>query len=844
MSLITKSKVTQNTLNDYEKLLVFMNKYKSKKEYTHSMIYEPYGKYDIPNNMQQKFMKLYQDAVIAKNNLHIVEKHKEYGPIIIELNFQQNDHNRYYTEKTLRNIIRCYNRILKKYLFLNSNQLITFVTENDDPISRRNKYYDTVRIMYPYICTKPSLQHLIRNDFIEIVQKNNIFKKIPMINSLDEAFNKEIIYKYNWLMYGSKKNTYCQCFKLTHIYHTIDKKIFDTLLLDEVSDKRFIKYLIDITSIRRFNFNDLTPFNHNINPIDLDRKINSLKDNPSYNNSCDEPKIDVDTPNLKNEHKNIYDEIYKTNNASDTIIAKLFKSYYSDKFIYDYDLELWYYFNEFGIYQKEGKKVPTAKKIMIDDFLTKIDLDHSKRITIDPEKFRELSALEKDSLISQIENINKTNTKLNNKIQSTMGQNNIIEQLALLCKVDNLYEKIDQITPEIIAFNNGVFDLKNNIFRNGKPEEFISTTTGYDYAPSDPIYVKKLHKIIRKIFSMEDEKEFTLQLLATGLVGLNLHEIFVCWLGPRGRNGKGLMERITQLTLGQEYCRTINPFYLDAKRTQNPGSADSFIFALRNCRLLFIDEISDSMQFDKGRIKSWSGNDLIPVRDLFQKNGGIFIKPKFMMIFLTNDIINIKEPDEAIKARLNAVSFKYRFLENPDPNNKHEKKVDNTLKTKFDDDIKWKQAFFQILVDQYQKYCNNDKKLIIPEKFKQMSNKIIESNDPIGKFIEESCVITKNKNDRIYRPQLFKIFKKHCPDNNINAKLFKDVLEKKDVKIHKIRGLEYFVGLDYVNNEKLTKILKPEFADIIIKHRSDKDFNKIFDKFYDEMSQKELNGDE
>lgn len=43
-------------LNELEKLYIFMKKYKDREIYTHKMIYEPYGSYNIPNNKYSKFI--------------------------------------------------------------------------------------------------------------------------------------------------------------------------------------------------------------------------------------------------------------------------------------------------------------------------------------------------------------------------------------------------------------------------------------------------------------------------------------------------------------------------------------------------------------------------------------------------------------------------------------------------------------------------------------------------------------------------------------------------------------------------------------------------------------------
>lgn len=692
-------------------------------------------------------------------------------------------------------------------------------------MQRRDKYYDCIKIIYPYICTKPALQILMRHEFMKLLKNSNILTEIPYINEFEEIVNTLAIYRSDWLMYGSRRIDKMELHKLTHIYHVANKKIFDALIPGDENNEKIIKYTINVCSIRKFEAKDVTYLNANIHPADID---------DAFHNIIPE-NINIDDQLLKNNNpfQIILEEIYKKEEITDASIAKLFLTCYPNKFFYDSDLECWYYFNDFGIYHQEGNKLYTARNLMVTDFLNMIENDYDGRFGYYYKLFSELKGEE------CTKNINKIYKSLRNRIQSTIHQSNIICQLAIYCSIDKLHEKMDQLTPEIVAFENGVYDLQTNIFRKGKAEEYISTTTGYDYEPAKPLYIKKLNKIIKEIFPTDDERLFTLQILANGLIGLNAHEIFVCWTGPGGRNGKGLLERLTLLTLGKDYCRTINPAYLSATRIQNPASADSFIFALRNCRLLFIDEVSDTMEFDKGRLKSWSGNDIIPVRDLFQKGGGIQIKPKFMMIFLTNDIINIKNPDDAIKARLTAISFKYRFLENPDPNNKYEKKVDNTLKSKFDDNIEWRRAFFQILVEQYNIYCKNNKKLIIPDKFKEASNKILEINDPVHNFINECCEITKNKNDRILRSQLYKIFCKHYQDSHISAKMFNDTLGKKGIKVQKSCGLYYLIGIKYTNDDKLRKNLIADIANIIIENRNNKELDKMFNEMYEKLIHQE-----
>ena len=279
-----------NGLNELETLYNFMKKYKneSKKKtgenlpWTHSMTYEPYGAYNIPDDMYGKFLKLYEDVIVAGYVPHITEKHKEYGPIVIDLDFvQSKEHKkRYYTTTTIVNIIRLYNKIIKKYLNVSNNDMDAYVLEKKEPSLRKGEYHDGLHIVYPYICTKPPLQMLMRKDFLKLADENNIFKKIPLENSLEEVFDKNVIYHVGWMMYGSRKNISSYVYYVTHIYSTANGKIFDTLIPGEDITKRsYIKHFIDVLSCRRFfGPNDITSLADDIDPTEIDEQINKLKD--------------------------------------------------------------------------------------------------------------------------------------------------------------------------------------------------------------------------------------------------------------------------------------------------------------------------------------------------------------------------------------------------------------------------------------------------------------------------------------------------------------------------------------------------------------------------------------
>jgi hypothetical protein len=60
---------------------------------------------------------------------------------------------------------------------------------------------------------------------------------------------------------------------------------------------------------------------------------------------------------------------------------------------------------------------------------------------------------------------------------------------------NEFYEKLDN-NPCMICFKNGVIDFKENEFRIGKPDDFVSKCTNINYVKLNPaIHEKKINEI-------------------------------------------------------------------------------------------------------------------------------------------------------------------------------------------------------------------------------------------------------------------------------------------------------------------------------------------------------------
>ena len=88
----------------------------------------------------------------------------------------------------------------------------------------------------------------------------------------------------------SRKNPSCDPYYVTHIYNTAHQIIYDTIVPgDDLKTRSYIRHFINATSCRRFfNINDMTPLAEGVDPVEIDAKINKIKDKIIESNKKEE----------------------------------------------------------------------------------------------------------------------------------------------------------------------------------------------------------------------------------------------------------------------------------------------------------------------------------------------------------------------------------------------------------------------------------------------------------------------------------------------------------------------------------------------------------------------------
>ncbi len=118
------------------------------------------------------------------------------------------------------------------------------------------------------------------------------------------------------------------------------------------------------------------------------------------------------------------------------------------------------------------------------------------------------------------------------KLKQTAFKDNIMKECREMFYVDKFEEKLDS-NPALIGFQNGVYDLDALEFREGRPEDYVSYSTGINYVPYDSTskHVKDIHDFFSKVFTKSHLKEYVLLLLSSFLNGAIREEKFHIWTG-------------------------------------------------------------------------------------------------------------------------------------------------------------------------------------------------------------------------------------------------------------------------------------------------------------------------
>ena len=318
------------------------------------------------------------------------------------------------------------------------------------------------------------------------------------------------------------------------------------------------------------------------------------------------------------------------------------------------------------------------------------------------------------------------------KLKVTAFKDNVIKECCELFYRERFEDLLDSDL-DLLGFENGIYDLANHEFREGRPDDHVSFSTGINYVPysEDHAAVRAVMKFWESVHPQQEIREYVLMTLSSCLSGRIREERFHIWTGS-GSNGKSLSVSLFEKTLGQYCCKF--PVTLLTQKRAASSSATPEIARAKGRRFAVLQEPSEDERLNVGQLKELSGGDTVQTRELFK--APCEWRPQFKLFLLCNQLPHVPSDDGGTWRRIRVVEFGSKFVDNPSADRPNEFPIDLELSSKLDS---WKEHFMAILIEYHKRYTTTS--LVEPPAVLQCTQDYQRTNDHLADFVD--CCIEK-----------------------------------------------------------------------------------------------------
>jgi phage/plasmid-associated DNA primase len=402
---------------------------------------------------------------------------------------------------------------------------------------------------------------------------------------------------------------------------------------------------------------------------------------------------------------------------NDERVARTFLKFYGDLFIYEMESHKTYFYN--GVYweQNEFKIKIYLCENLLEKYQKQYDIlyDEGKKINRD----NEVEYKRHQFILKQIANfITSLSTISHLKNYEDMIQTLIARKVEF------------DVNPYLFAFDNVIWDLRQNKIIEPHPSQMISMTTGYnfEFMPIDTLNEKKkiLMNVLKEIFPDDDIREYDLIVKSSGLTGIQVQNLIVS--SGVGGNGKSIFNALMMKSLGNYgYNLSSTCLVQEIKTGPNPEFAN-----LHNKRYVVSGEPPSKKYINMDTIKKLTGDKILEVRGLYQSK--CETKLKCTLDLDLNGLPKFDVVDEAVNRRLRAIPFESRFVDE----SRYELLKDkpnifkmNPIYKEDEFQNEYRQILFMILMDYLPKFLETGLLPNPPEKCKNLSNTMLANSDDL-----------------------------------------------------------------------------------------------------------------
>jgi putative DNA primase/helicase len=380
------------------------------------------------------------------------------------------------------------------------------------------------------------------------------------------------------------------------------------------------------------------------------------------------------------------------------------------------------------------------------------------------------------------------------------AKDKILREFKALVFDCDFMNKLDS-NPYLLAFENGVMDMQTGEFRDIRPSDYVTMSTGYDY-------VQEIDKDIREflngflsdtldIFEEDDDgslsvdeskKLFALDFVASHLIGVNSQEQLVLLVGS-GRNGKGVLTSLISLALGQgdrgySYEPSVG---ILQKHANNPSAPNPELRKAKGKRILNVSEPDEDTPFNIAKIKGFSGNDAIQARNL--NEAPIEFVPGFGITIQLNHLPPMSSFGKSVRSRFNFVTFERTFC--LEPKHINERRLDPGLKVCIKQNVVYRQQFMLMLMERFFQQGMQKPRYVLkaPACVIDDNTEVFQEKDPVGAWLDTLKV---GKDNVVHLDDAYEAYVSWLDKKNENSEWATSAIDIKAFKLA-MQGHNFYV---------------------------------------------------
>ena len=308
----------------------------------------------------------------------------------------------------------------------------------------------------------------------------------------------------------------------------------------------------------------------------------------------------------------------------------------------------------------------------------------------------------------------------------------------------------------------------------------------FDFDTADSTYFEAF---LLEIMGGNREKALFLQRwFGYCLTGLTKERKIMIFWGV-GNNGKSTILSLIHKILG--------PFFLEAKKglianikDSDPNAASSALAGIKNVRLMVVSETNSEDKIDVGFSKKFAGGkEQLSARRLHAEEEQFDIQAK--LLIQTNNKPEIPPDAKALWNRILFIAFLMQYVDNPDPQDPTQKKIDVDREEKLAQNLP---GIFKALMIGARSY--NEMGLAPPASVLQETKEYREETDDVAHFLDTTCFIHKNREQKTEIVTVYEGYRFWYPDNGAMSLLskakFGEIMASKNLKSFVSNSKRYF----------------------------------------------------